>query len=123
MLNQREKETIAIAAARASFARHRPSEAARAGLPGRVRFAKRITQRPVKVAVAGPMTVIDSTLRRILRGRSSAGHGHRGGRQCRADRLQAAGCDVLQLDEPAMTRYHDRFSPMGHARSIAASRA
>ena len=29
---------------------------------GEVRFAKAHTQRPVKIAVAGPMTVIDSTL-------------------------------------------------------------
>ena len=31
------------------------------------RFAKAHTRRPVKVAVAGPMTVIDNTPRRILR--------------------------------------------------------
>jgi len=27
--------------------------------------------------------------------------------------LQAAGCDVLQLDEPAMTRYHDKVFAYG----------
>jgi len=63
MLNQPKRKPIAIAAARASFA---PSPASEAG-PGRacldeVRFAKAIRNAPVKVAVAGPMTVIDSTL-------------------------------------------------------------
>ena len=27
--------------------------------------------------------------------------------------LQAAGCDVLQIDEPAMTRYHDKVAAYG----------
>ncbi len=27
--------------------------------------------------------------------------------------LQAAGCDVLELDEPAMTRYHEKVFPYG----------
>ena len=27
--------------------------------------------------------------------------------------MQAAGCDVLQIDEPAMTRYHDKVRAYG----------
>ena len=29
--------------------------------------------------------------------------------------LQAAGCDLLQLDEPAMTRYHEKVFDYGAA--------
>src|SRR5439155_4728817 len=29
--------------------------------------------------------------------------------------LQAAGCDVLQIDEPAMTRYHEKVADYGGA--------
>jgi methionine synthase II (cobalamin-independent) len=37
--------------------------------------------------------------------------------------LQAAGCDVVQIDEPAMTRYHKKVTAYGLALSTVASKA
>ena len=51
-----------------------------------VKFAKAYTDRPVKMALAGPMTVIDSVAQRRLQGRRRDGDGHRRRRQCRAAR-------------------------------------
>ena len=72
-----------------------------------LRFAKTQDTKPIKMAVPGPMTVIDSTLDEAYRRRS---HGHgRCGAQRRVARSPAAGCDVVQIDEPAMTRYEKVF--------------
>jgi 5-methyltetrahydropteroyltriglutamate--homocysteine methyltransferase len=78
-----------------------------------VRFAKAHTQRPVKVAVAGPMTVIDSTLDEFYRDEAALAMDIAAAVNAELLDLQAAGCDVLQLDEPAMTRYHDKVAAYG----------
>ena len=78
-----------------------------------VRFAKSHTQRPVKVAVAGPMTVIDSTLNEFYEDEAELAMDIAAAVNAELLDLQAAGCDVLQLDEPAMTRYHDKVFAYG----------
>jgi 5-methyltetrahydropteroyltriglutamate--homocysteine methyltransferase len=78
-----------------------------------VRFAKAHTQRPVKVAVAGPMTVIDSTLDEFYGDEAALAMDIAAAVNAELIELQAAGCDVLQLDEPAMTRYHDKVFAYG----------
>ena len=45
--------------------------------------------------------------------RRSHGHGYSGGAQRRVARSPAAGCDVVQIDEPAMTRYHEKVFEYG----------
>ena len=78
-----------------------------------LRFVKARTGRPVKMAVPGPVTVVDSTFDE-----------HYGNEEALAMdvavaineellELQAAGCDVLQIDEPAMTRYHEKVAAYG----------
>ena len=79
-----------------------------------LRFAKGRTDRPVKMAVPGPMTVVDST-----------SDDHYGGDEAAMAMdvaavinaelrdLQAAGADAVQIDEPAMTRYHEKVSAYG----------
>jgi len=80
---------------------------------GEVRFAKAHTRRPVKVAVAGPMTVIDSTLDEFYRDEAALALDIAAAVNAELIDLQAAGCDMLQLDEPAMTRYHDKVFAYG----------
>jgi 5-methyltetrahydropteroyltriglutamate--homocysteine methyltransferase len=116
MANQREKETY----------RNRKSPRVVPRITGcvkrrmpasveEVRFAKAHTQRPVKVAVAvaGPMTVIDSTLDEFYGDEAALAMDIAAAVNAELIDLQAAGCDVLQLDEPAMTRYHDKVFAYG----------
>ena len=79
-----------------------------------LQFAKARTDHPVKMAVPGPMTVVDST-----------SDDHYGGDEAAMAMdvatvinaelrdLQAAGADVVQIDEPAMTRYHEKVAAYG----------
>jgi 5-methyltetrahydropteroyltriglutamate--homocysteine methyltransferase len=78
-----------------------------------VRFAKAHTKKPVKVAIAGPMTVIDSTLNEAYKDEGELAMDIAAAINAELLDLQAAGCDVLQLDEPAMTRYHDKVDAYG----------
>jgi 5-methyltetrahydropteroyltriglutamate--homocysteine methyltransferase len=80
---------------------------------GEVRFAKSHTRRPVKVAVAGPMTVIDSTRNEFYADEAELAMDIAAAVNAELIELQAAGCDVLQIDEPAMTRYHDKVFAYG----------
>jgi 5-methyltetrahydropteroyltriglutamate--homocysteine methyltransferase len=114
MLDQREKETY----------RNRVSPRLVPRITGKVRrrepaslaeldFAKSRTRKPVKVAVAGPMTLIDSTLNESYRDEAELAMDIAAAVNAELLDLQAAGCDVLQLDEPAMTRYHDKVFAYG----------
>jgi 5-methyltetrahydropteroyltriglutamate--homocysteine methyltransferase len=78
-----------------------------------VRFAKSHTRHPVKVAVAGPMTVIDSTLNESYSDEAELAMDIAAAINAELLDLQMAGCDVLQIDEPAMTRYHDKVFAYG----------
>jgi 5-methyltetrahydropteroyltriglutamate--homocysteine methyltransferase len=78
-----------------------------------LRFAKAHTRKPVKVAVAGPMTVIDSTLNEFYSDEAELAMDIAAAVNAELLGLQAEGCDMLQLDEPAMTRYHDKVFAYG----------
>jgi 5-methyltetrahydropteroyltriglutamate--homocysteine methyltransferase len=78
-----------------------------------VRFAKTATKRPLKVAVVGPMTVVDSTVNEFYREEAELAMDAAAAINAELLDLQAAGCDMLQLDEPAMTRYHDKLRAYG----------
>ncbi|HSR56018.1 MAG TPA: hypothetical protein VLN73_07235, partial [Alphaproteobacteria bacterium] len=83
-------------------------------------FAKVHTDRPLKMAVPGPMTVIDSTLNEAYADEAELAQDIAAAVNAELRELQAAGCDVLQLDEPAMTRYHDKVADYGAAALDAA---
>lgn len=76
-------------------------------------FAKARTGRPVKMALPGPMTVIDSTLNEAYDDEATLAMDIAAILNEELKELQAAGCDVVQLDEPAMTRYHEKVSEYG----------
>jgi len=114
MVNQREKETYRNRRSPRIVPRivGKVTRRGSACLP-EVHFAKAHTQQPVKVAVAGPMTVIDSTLNEFYRNEAELAMDIAAAVNAELLELQAAGCDVLQLDEPAMTRYHDKVFAYG----------
>ena len=78
-----------------------------------LRFAKTQTTKPIKMAVPGPMTVIDSTLDETYHDEKAMAMDVATALNAELRDLQAAGCDVLQIDEPAMTRYHEKVFEYG----------
>ncbi len=78
-----------------------------------LRFAKAHTALPVKMALAGPMTVIDSALNESYADEAELAMDIAAAINAELRDLQAAGCDMFQLDEPAMTRYHEKVMAYG----------
>lgn len=78
-----------------------------------LRTAKTHTNRPIKMAVPGPMTVIDSSANEFYRDEVELAFDVAAALNAELRELQAAGADVLQIDEPAMTRYHDKVRDYG----------
>jgi 5-methyltetrahydropteroyltriglutamate--homocysteine methyltransferase len=77
------------------------------------RFAKTQTTKPIKMDVPGPMTVIDSTLDEFYKDEAAMAMDVAAVLNEELRDLQAAGCDVLEIDEPAMTRYHEKVFEYG----------
>jgi 5-methyltetrahydropteroyltriglutamate--homocysteine methyltransferase len=78
-----------------------------------LRFAKAQTSKPIKMDVPGPMTVIDSTLDEYYKDEAAMAMDIAAALNQELRDLQAAGCDVLEIDEPAMTRYHEKVFAYG----------
>jgi 5-methyltetrahydropteroyltriglutamate--homocysteine methyltransferase len=76
-------------------------------------FAKTHTRKPVKMQVPGPMTVIDSSSNEFYADEAELAMDVAVAVNQELLDLQAAGCDLLQIDEPAMTRYHDKVRTYG----------
>jgi 5-methyltetrahydropteroyltriglutamate--homocysteine methyltransferase len=78
-----------------------------------VAFARAHTGRPLKMALAGPMTVIDSALNDAYGDEAELAMDVAAAINAELLDLQAADCNLLQLDEPAMTRYHEKVRAYG----------
>jgi 5-methyltetrahydropteroyltriglutamate--homocysteine methyltransferase len=78
-----------------------------------LRFAKAQTTKPIKMDVPGPMTVVDSTLDEFYKDEAAMAMDVAEALNEELRDLQAAGCDVLEIDEPAMTRYHEKVFAYG----------
>ncbi len=78
-----------------------------------LRAAKSHTGRPIKMAVPGPMTVIDSSANEFYNDEGELAFDVAAALNAELRDLQDAGADVLQIDEPAMTRYHDKVRAYG----------
>lgn len=78
-----------------------------------LQFAKACTDHPVKMAVPGPMTVVDSTLDEHYGDEAAMAMDMAAAINEELRDLEAAGADVLQIDEPAMTRYHEKVADYG----------
>ena len=77
------------------------------------RFAQAHTSRPVKVSVPGPMTVVDSTCDDFYGDEAALAMDVAAAMNEELLELQASGCQVVQIDEPAMTRYHEKVADYG----------
>src|SRR5919206_4982883 len=80
-----------------------------------LRAAKAHTTRPVKMAVPGPMTVVDTTADEVYGDEAALAMAVATALNAELRELQAAGCDVIQIDEPAMTRWHEKVAAYGQA--------
>jgi 5-methyltetrahydropteroyltriglutamate--homocysteine methyltransferase len=78
-----------------------------------LRTAKAHTDHPIKMAVPGPMTVIDSSANEFYEDEEELAFDVAAALNAELRELQAAGVEVLQIDEPAMTRYHDKVRAYG----------
>ena len=78
-----------------------------------VRFLKAVTDRPVKVAMPGPMTVCDSTYNIYYPDERAQAFAWAAAANKEAKRLEAAGADVIQFDEPAFSRYPEKTVDWG----------
>jgi 5-methyltetrahydropteroyltriglutamate--homocysteine methyltransferase len=77
------------------------------------RFARAHTSRPLKMAVPGPITVVDTTYDEAYGDEAALAMDIAAALNAELLELQAAGCDVIQIDEPAMTRYHEKTADYG----------
>ena len=77
------------------------------------RFARAQTSKPIKMDVPGPMTVVDSTLDEYYKDEAAMAMDVAAALNEELRDLQTAGCDVLEIDEPAMTRYHEKVFAYG----------
>lgn len=80
-----------------------------------LRAAKLHTRRPIKMAVPGPMTVIDSAANEFYEDEEELAFDIAAALNAELRDLQEAGAAALQIDEPAMTRYHDKVRAYGAA--------
>jgi 5-methyltetrahydropteroyltriglutamate--homocysteine methyltransferase len=80
---------------------------------GDLLFAKAHTSLPVKMAVPGPMTVVDTTYDEFYKDEEKLAIDVAAALNEELLALQTAGCDVAQIDEPAMTRYHEKAAAYG----------
>jgi 5-methyltetrahydropteroyltriglutamate--homocysteine methyltransferase len=78
-----------------------------------LRFAKAQTSKPIKMAVPGPVTVVDSTYDEFYKDEAALAMDVAAALNQELRELEAAGCDVIQIDEPAMTRYHEKAAAYG----------
>jgi 5-methyltetrahydropteroyltriglutamate--homocysteine methyltransferase len=76
-------------------------------------FLKANTNRPVKIDVPGPMTVVDSTFDMVYGDETALAMDAAAALNEELRALQDAGADVLQIDEPAMTRWHEKVVEYG----------
>ena len=78
-----------------------------------LRFAKAHTSSPVKMAVPGPLTVVDSSFDQHYSDEAALAMDVAAAINLELLDLQAAGCEVIQIDEPAMTRFHEKVAAYG----------
>ncbi|MBP10619.1 MAG: hypothetical protein CL397_09430 [Acidiferrobacteraceae bacterium] len=78
-----------------------------------LRFALAHTQRPVKITLPGPMTVVDSTLDEFYGDERTLAIAVATALNKEARALDALGPAVIQFDEPVFSRYPDKVAEWG----------
>jgi 5-methyltetrahydropteroyltriglutamate--homocysteine methyltransferase len=80
---------------------------------GEARFLRAATGRPVKLTLPGPMTIVDTIHDAHYGSRAALGRALAALINEEARELEAAGVDVIQLDEPAFNVYMDEVRDWG----------
>ena len=78
-------------------------------------FLRSQTDRPVKWALPGPMTMVDTLYDRHYRSREKLAWEFATILNAEARELEAVGVDVIQFDEPAFNVFHDEVRDWGVA--------
>jgi len=79
------------------------------------KFLRRQTDQPIKWALPGPMTMIDTLYDRHYKSREKLAWEFATILNQEAKELQAAGVDIIQFDEPAFNVFHDEVQDWGVA--------
>lgn len=79
------------------------------------RFLRQQTDQPIKWALPGPMTMIDTLYDRHYRSREKLAWEFATILNEEAKELEAAGVDIIQFDEPAFNVFHDEVQDWGVA--------
>lgn len=77
------------------------------------RFARRLTDRELKITIPGPMTIVDTLHDAYYGDRKKAAFAFADAIRAEIDELAAAGVDVVQLDEPAFNVYFRELEEWG----------
>jgi 5-methyltetrahydropteroyltriglutamate--homocysteine methyltransferase len=78
-------------------------------------FLRRQTDQPIKWALPGPMTMIDTLYDRHYKSREKLAWEFATILNQEARELEAAGVDIIQFDEPAFNVFHDEVADWGVA--------
>lgn len=79
------------------------------------RFLRAQTDRPIKWALPGPMTMVDTLADRHYRSREKLAWDFAAALNEEARELEAAGVDIIQFDEPAFNVFFDELQDWGVA--------
>ena len=79
------------------------------------KFLRRQTDQPLKWALPGPMTMIDTLYDRHYKSREKLAWEFATILNQEAKELEAAGVDIIQFDEPAFNVFHDEVQDWGVA--------
>lgn len=78
-----------------------------------LRFLRANTDRRVKMQLPGPMSIIDSSLDTHYGDEETLAMDLASAINAEARELDAAGCDLIQFDEPAFSRYPEKVEAWG----------
>ena len=90
-----------------------PIAAGPSPLPTDYSQAQSATDRPVKITIPGPMTIIDSTANKHYECEQDLGHDLAGALNIHVRELADAGCTWIQIDEPVMARKPEQAAAWG----------
>jgi len=90
-----------------------PITASEPFLPRDWRVAQAVTEKPVKITVPGPLTIVDSTADSFYRDEKELAFALADAINVEVLRLASAGCRWIQVDEPVFARAPDRALAFG----------
>lgn len=77
------------------------------------RFLRRHTSRPIKMALPGPSTLVDGTVDEHYGDERALALAYAAALNEEIEALAAAGCEMVQLDEPVVTRIPSKLAEWG----------